>query len=81
MMMLLLLLALWAVHLSPACAGPTEGYGYGGRLEALRRPGGDVGHLDEGGHVFLDYAGTGVYRKSQVEASAKAKTPLSHQPS
>lgn len=50
------------------------GYGYGGKLERLRAAGGDLSHVDEGSHVFLDYAGTGLYSKSQVAGSYTALT-------
>jgi len=43
-----------------------SGYGYNGKIRTLRAPNGDLSHLDDGGHIFLDYAGTGLYTKSQV---------------
>ena len=45
-----------------------SGYGYEGLIEKLRTAKGDVGHLDDGHHIFLDYAGTGLYTKSQARS-------------
>ena len=46
-------------------------YGYDGYIDELRGQKGDLSHIDKRHHIFLDYAGTGLYRQSQVEASAR----------